>query len=107
MRSFSQTGILFTFSALVALGQEPFLDAHQWTVLRDESNGAAPYENLRYLTGLHRVPATRDFDQAAQFMLQRAREYGLDDAHTEQFPIDGNKSYGLKAGCGRYVRNIF
>jgi aminopeptidase YwaD len=95
MRSLSQTCILFMFSALFALGQEPFLDAHQWTLLRDESNGAAPYENLRYLTGLHRVPATRDFDQAAQFILQRAREYGLDDAHAEQFPIDGNKSYGL------------
>ena len=63
--------------------------------LRDESSGAAPYENLRYLTGLHRVPATAAFDQAAQFVLQRAREYGLADAHSEQFPIDGAKRYGL------------
>ena len=77
------------------LGQQPFLNDHQWTALRDESNGAAPYENLRYLTGLHRVPATADFDQAAQFVLQRAREYGLADAHSEQFAIDGTKTYGL------------
>jgi aminopeptidase YwaD len=76
-------------------GQQPFLNDHQWTALRDESNGAAPYENLRYLTGLHRVPATADFDQAAQFVLQRAREYGLADAHSEQFAIDGAKAYGL------------
>jgi aminopeptidase YwaD len=80
---------------LCALGQQPFLNARQWTVFRDESNGAAPYENLRYLTGLHRVPATPEFDQAAQFVLQRAREYGLTDAHSEQFPIDGVKNYGL------------
>ncbi len=59
------------------------------------SSGAAPYENLRYLTGLHRVPATPEFDQAAQFILQRAREYGLADAHSEQFAIDGTKRYGL------------
>jgi aminopeptidase YwaD len=78
-----------------AVAQQPFLPAHQWTALRDESGGAAPYENLRYLTGLHRVPATADFDQAAQFILQRAREYGLADVHGEKFPIDGTKRYGL------------
>ena len=78
-----------------AFAQQPFLTTHQWTALRDESNGAAPYENLRYLTTLHRVPATAQFDQAADFILQRAREYGLADAHSEQFPIDGTKTYGL------------
>src|SRR3984957_7589814 len=81
--------------ALGAFGQAPFLNPRQWTALRDESSGAAPYENLRYLTTLHRVPATAEFDQAAQFVLQRAKEYGLTDAHSEQFPVDGIKQYGL------------
>jgi len=75
--------------------QEPFLSSSQWVAIRNESGGAAPYENLRYLTRLHRVPATAEFDQAAQFMLQRAHEYGLADAHSEQFPIDGVRNYGL------------
>src|SRR6266853_5217586 len=86
---------LIAFTTLSAFGQQPFLGVREWTALRDESSGAAPYENLRYLTGLHRVPATAEFDQAAQFMLQKAREYGLADAHSEQFPIDGTKTYGL------------
>src|SRR6266853_5115710 len=86
---------LIAFTTLCAFGQQPFLSVREWTTLRDESSGAAPYENLRYLTGLHRVPATVDFDQAAQFMLQRAREYGLADAHSEPFPIDGTRHYGL------------
>jgi aminopeptidase YwaD len=86
---------VLAFTTLYAFGQQPFLNVHQWTALRDESSGAAPYENLRYLTGLHRVPATPEFDQAAQFVLQRAREYGLADAHSEQFLIDGVKHYGL------------
>jgi len=86
---------LIAFTTFSAFGQQPFLNIRQWTALRDESSGAAPYENLRYLTGLHRVPATAAFDQAAQFVLQRAREYGLADAHSEQFPIDGAKRYGL------------
>jgi aminopeptidase YwaD len=95
MRSLRLICLFIAFVTLFAFGQQPFLDVHQWTALRDESSGAAPYENLRYLTGLHRVPATPEFDQAAQFVLQRAREYGLADAHSEQFLIDGVKHYGL------------
>jgi len=83
------------FPLLQVFAQQPFLTARQWTTLRDESNGAVPYENLRHLTTLHRVPATAQFDQAANFILQRALEYGLADAHSEQFPIDGTKRYGL------------
>ncbi len=78
-----------------SFAQQPFLNLQQWTALRDESNGAAPYENLRYLTTLHRVPSTAQYDRAADFILQRAREYGLADAHSEQFAIDGTKTYGL------------
>src|SRR6202166_5425403 len=90
-------GLICFLIALTTLsfGQQPFLGVREWTALRDESSGAAAYENLRYLTGLHRVPATAEFDQAAQFMLQRASEYGLADAHSEQFPIDGTRHYGL------------
>ena len=87
--------VLLAFLVSSAFAQQPFLTSGQWIALREESNGAAPYENLRYLTGLHRVPATADFDQAAQFVLARARDYGLSDLHSEEFPIDGAKPYGL------------
>jgi aminopeptidase YwaD len=75
--------------------QQPFLSDSQWSVLREEASGTAPYENLRALTRWHRVPATAEFDQAADFILERAREYGLQDVHSEQFPIDGKIHYGL------------
>jgi aminopeptidase YwaD len=78
-----------------AWGQQPFLSQTQWSALRSEAGGTAPYENLRALTRLHRVPATPEFDQAADFILRRALEYGLQDAHAEQFPIDGKIHYGL------------
>jgi aminopeptidase YwaD len=79
----------------LALAQQPFLSTEQWVKLRDDASGAAPYENLRFLTRLHRVPATAEFDQAAEFILQRAREYGLAEVQSEQFPIDGKTQYGL------------
>ncbi len=95
MRTLHLVCLFIVSATLSAFAQQPFLGIRQWTALRDESSGAAPYENLRYLTGLHRVPSTADYDQAAQFVLQRAREYGLADAHSEQFPIDGATHYGL------------
>src|SRR6478672_13868785 len=87
--------VLLLSAATFALAQQPLLSSEQWVKLRDEANGAAPYENLRYLTRLHRVPATAEFDQAAQFVQQRAREYGLADVQSEQFRIDGKTQYGL------------
>ena len=83
------------FLSSLALGQQPFLSSKQWIALREEASGAAPYENLRFLTRLHRVPATPEFEEAARFVEQRAREYGLTNVQSEQFPIDGTTSYGL------------
>ena len=78
-----------------AQARQPFLSAPAWSALRDAVSGAVPYENLRVLSGMHRVPATPAFDTAADFMLSKALEYGLKDAHLERFPADGNTRYGL------------
>src|SRR3984893_17389401 len=86
---------LIALTTLSAFCQQPFLGVREWTAMLDKSSGAAAFENLREMTGVHRVQDTAAFDQAAQFMLQRAREYGLADAHSEQFPIDGTRHYGL------------
>jgi aminopeptidase YwaD len=87
--------LVLLLATTLAFAQQPFLSSEQWVKLRDEASGAAPYENLRFLTRLHRVPATAEFDQAADFILQRGREYGLADVQSEQFPIDGKTHYGL------------
>jgi len=91
----STYAFILLLAGLSAFAQQPFLTPQQWTALRNESSGAAPYENLRQITRLHRVPATAEFEQAAKFMLERALQYGLKDAHAEQFPIDGKTRYGL------------
>jgi hypothetical protein len=88
-------GFVLLLAATSGFTQQPFLASEHRIKLRDEASGAAPYENLRYLTRLHRVPATAEFDQAAQFVMEGAREYGLAEVQSEQFPIDGKTSYGL------------
>jgi aminopeptidase YwaD len=87
--------LLAALSSCPARAQRPFLSEAQWSALRNEASGSAPYENLRALTRFHRVPATPEFDQAADLILKRAQEYGLQDVHAEQFPIDGKIHYGL------------
>jgi hypothetical protein len=86
---------LWVIQSSAAWAQHPFLSDTEWSNLRNEASGAAPYENLRALTRLHRVPATPEFDQAANFILAKAQEYGLQNVHAEQFPIDGKIEYGL------------
>ena len=87
--------VLLAVQICPARGEQPFLAESQWSSMRSEASGAASYENLRALTRLHRVPATPEFDQAADFILKRAQEYGLQDVRAEQFPIDGKIHYGL------------
>ena len=88
-------GTLAIVSLRAAVAQQPFLSQHDWNSLRDAADGTSPYENLRFLTTLHRVPATAAFDQAADFIYGKAREYGLQNVQSEQYPIDGKISYGL------------
>jgi len=83
------------FHPLRLAAQDPFLGDAEWTAIRAEASGAAAFENLRAITRFHRVPATEQFDAAADFVLMRAKEYGLQDAHKEEFPIDGKIHYGL------------
>jgi hypothetical protein len=95
----TQFAVSFTLLAAIqapaAWAQHPFLPDSDWSALRHEASGVSAYENLRALTRLHRVPATPEFDQAATYMLDRAKEYGLQGVHAEQFPVDGKITYGL------------
>jgi aminopeptidase YwaD len=97
--------LLAAIQAPAAWAQRPFLSDAEWSALRHEAGGAAPYENLRALTRLHRVPATAEFDQAANYMLDRAKEYGLQNAHSEQFPIDGKIHYGVMRSHVAWIVN--
>src|ERR1700685_4732719 len=57
----------FAVQICPAQGEQPILPESQWSLLRSEASGTASYENLRALTRLHRVPATPEFNQAADF----------------------------------------
>jgi hypothetical protein len=58
--------LVLVSGATLAVAQQPFLSSEQWVKLRDEASGAAPYENLRYLTRLHRVGGSGSAAQPPQ-----------------------------------------
>ncbi|MBZ5535928.1 MAG: DUF4910 domain-containing protein [Acidobacteriia bacterium] len=66
--------------------------------IMEEVSGGSAKRNLQAITTFNRVRGSRDFHDAAEFVLARARENGLTDARIERFPADGRRLYGaLKA----------
>jgi aminopeptidase YwaD len=76
--------------------QPPLLPEKTVSALAEELSGETAKRNLEYLARLHRQRGSRDFHAAAEFIVTQAREYGLKDAHIEQFPADGKIFYGTQ-----------
>ena len=84
------------FSANLRAQQPPLLPEKTVSALAQELSGETAKRNLEFLARLHRQRGSRDFHVAAEFMVARARDYGLTDAHIEQFPADGKIFYGTQ-----------
>ena len=82
------------FVALTAFGQKTTLmpDAHLDAIV-GEASGELSLDTVIGLGRHHRVPATPGFHEGASYILSKAKEYGLSDAHIESFPADGKTTY--------------
>lgn len=58
----------------------------------NEASGDLDLDTIIALGRFHRVPATSGFNAGADYILSKAKEYGL-DAHMEKFPADGKTTY--------------
>jgi hypothetical protein len=58
----------------------------------------AAKDHVSRLTQFHRVPASPGFHDAVEYVMARARAYGLDDVHVETFPGDGTTYFGTLRG---------
>ena len=70
---------------------EPVIDA-----LAKELSGERAHETIRAISKNHRVRGSKPFRAAADFIVARAREGGLEDAKVEEFPADGKIFYGTQ-----------
>jgi aminopeptidase YwaD len=66
--------------------------------LDEELSGTLMRDHVAHLAGVHRVPATPGYHEAAEWVMARARAYGLSDVHIETFPGDGRTWFGTMRG---------
>ncbi len=66
--------------------------------LDEELSGTAAKDHVSRLTQMHRVPASPGFHEAIEYVMARAKAYGLSDVHVETFPGDGTTWFGTLHG---------
>jgi hypothetical protein len=57
------------------------------------SSGDLAHHYVSQLCQWQRVEASDEYEKAAQWMLSKTKEFGLEDAHIERFPSDGATRY--------------
>jgi aminopeptidase YwaD len=77
---------------------ETLLSREILIALDTELSGTAAKDHVARLTQLHRVPASPGFHEAIEYVMSRARSYGLTDVHVETFPGDGTTYFGTLRG---------
>jgi hypothetical protein len=66
--------------------------------LDEELSGVAAKDHVARLTQFHRVPASPGFHGAVEYVMGRAKEFGLTEVHVETFPGDGETWFGTLHG---------
>jgi hypothetical protein len=64
----------------------------------EELSGTLMRDHVARLAGVHRVPASPGYHEAAEWLMAQARAYGLSDVHVETFPGDGRTWFGTMRG---------
>ncbi|HEX9636594.1 MAG TPA: M28 family peptidase [Acidobacteriota bacterium] len=74
----------------------PLLPEPEAAALVQELSGELAKRNLEFLSRQHRMRGSRGYHAAAEFVVERLREYGLSDARIERIPADGEIFYGTQ-----------
>lgn len=94
---------LFTTSSIIGQRLTPILDEDILKRIEDEVSGSICFEHIRYLSTLHRIWGSRDYHLAAKYFVDKAEEYGLQEARIERYPIKtGRESFWMHS-TGGYV----
>jgi aminopeptidase YwaD len=90
--------VRLTAQSAPAVPAETLLDRATLQALDNELSGTAAKDHVYRLTELHRVPASKGFHDAIEYVTSRARAFGLSDVHVETFPGDGATWFGTLHG---------
>ena len=84
--------LTLTFTAQT-LPQTTLLPDAQLNAIAAESSGSLAKDTIIALGRFHRVHASPGFHEAALYIAEKAREYGLQQVTIESFPADGVTTY--------------
>lgn len=87
---------VFSIADLHAQQAPPLLAEPVVAALANELSGETAKRNLEFVSRQHRMRASRGFRTAADFIVEQARSYGLQNAEVLQFPADGKTFYGTQ-----------
>jgi len=80
------------------LPAEMLLDRTILKALDEELSGVAAKDHVARLTQFHRVPASPGFHDAVEYVMNRAKAFGLSNVKIETFPGDGETWFGTLHG---------
>jgi hypothetical protein len=86
--------ILYPLLQICLFGQDHnLLDRETLRLFINESSGEMALKDAAEISKYDRLPASPGFKAAAQFVADKAKEYGLSDVQMESFPADGKTYY--------------
>jgi len=92
---------LFFFSVLFLSSQnvfpaekdDPVLPLSVLQILNNEISGELAQDYIRDIARYHRLQPSRGYSQAAQWVAEKAKSFGLSDVQIERYPADGQTFY--------------
>jgi len=81
----------------------PGLTSEQIMAIIDAASGERALNHIRRLTLLHRWFVSEGYHQAAQYIIEKAREIGLRDVTLHRFPADGKILYSTCRSLPRWT----
>ncbi len=88
--------LAFLSTPVLAQDKPPLLSEPVVAALAAELSGDRALETIVEISKNHRTRGSRPFRRAADYIVAKAREAGLEDAQVEQFPADGKIFYGTQ-----------
>ena len=98
---------LFIFAlnsfAFAEKATSPILDEELLKRIQNEVSGSICFEHVRSLSTLHRIWGSRDYHQAAQYLVDKASLYGLQEAVVEKYRIQTGRENFWMQSTGGYL----
>jgi hypothetical protein len=87
--------LLAAFPSVQRAEPPPLVDPALLDLLHEELSGELAKEHVIAITRFHRIQASREYREAAEYVLDRLRAYGFgdEDGWIESFPSDGKVRY--------------